>query len=126
MPSGSRKLRPEPVGRVDDSTVLNAELVEPGHPRFQVSAGGAAEADMVQANPEFAEALVGRRKLVLVDSEQGVAVENPRPGGGILAAVCSSTTGSASNSPRYQGPLTAMSRTVIATWLSPGNAIPTV
>src|SRR6185437_4580340 len=65
------------VGRVDDSPVLDMELVEPVHPGFEFGPAGAAEADVVEADPEFAEPLIGCRMLVLVDAEQGPAVEDP-------------------------------------------------
>src|SRR4051812_31572612 len=39
------------------------------------------------------------------------------------ASVCSSSTGSAPMSVRYQGPLTPRLRTVSATWLSAGKAM---
>src|SRR6202453_4341412 len=57
------------VGRVDDSAVLNAQLIEPVHPGLQCGSVRATEADMIQAHPELAEALVGCRVLMLVNSE---------------------------------------------------------
>src|SRR4029450_9787142 len=52
-----------------------AQLVQAPRPRLQLGRVGTAEGDVVQADPELAEALVERGPGVLVQAEQGVVGE---------------------------------------------------
>src|SRR5215216_69843 len=63
------------VAGVLDLAVGDAQLVQPAGPLLQLGPVGAAEGDVVQADPELAEAPLGRRRPVLVQAEQGVVAE---------------------------------------------------
>src|SRR5205807_6961073 len=58
------------VRSILDATVLDAEIVESAGPGLELSSVGATEADVVEANSELAETLVGRRRPVLVHTEE--------------------------------------------------------
>ncbi len=58
------------VARILDLTVRDAELVEPACPLLELSAVGTAEGDVVEADPELAEPLVGRGRRMLVQTDQ--------------------------------------------------------
>ncbi len=62
--------RPLLVARILDLTVRDAELVEPACPLLELSAVGTAEGDVVEADPELAEPLVGRGRRMLVQTDQ--------------------------------------------------------
>jgi hypothetical protein len=55
--------------------VGDPQLVQPARPLLQLRPVGAAEGDVVQADPVLAEGLIGRGRPVLVQAEQGVAAE---------------------------------------------------
>jgi hypothetical protein len=61
------------VAPIFDPVVLDAELVEPAGPALELGAVGAAEGDMVEADAELAEPLIGRGLGVLVQPQQGGA-----------------------------------------------------
>ena len=64
------------VGRVLDATVVDAELVEPARPTSRARSRSAhAEGDVVEADPELAELLGRRRRLVLVQPDERAVAE---------------------------------------------------
>jgi len=100
--------------------VLDAELVEPLGPALELGPVGAAEGDMVEADPELAEPLVGSGLACWCNPSRVLPSRYTvwRKSG----SVSSSSTGSASRSAWYQGTLADRSRTVRATWVRAGNS----
>src|SRR5512133_3724989 len=60
------------VAGVLDLAVGDAQFVQPPDPLLQFRPVGDAEGDVVEADPELAEAALGRGPGVLVQAEQGV------------------------------------------------------
>lgn len=104
--------------RVHHAAVCDTEIVEPAGPLLELGTCLAAEPDVVEARPELGELTGGDGPVVLMDPEQRAVPERPHQMAVPAASVCSSRTGSAPISARYQGPLTSMSLTVTATWCS--------
>lgn len=67
--------QPGPVVRLHDAAVLDAELVEPGTPAFQLGQVAALERQMVQPGAVLVETLARRRRRVGVQPEQLATVE---------------------------------------------------
>src|SRR4029450_7949125 len=109
--------------------VGDPQLVQPARPLLQLRPVGAAEGDVVQADPVLAEGLRGgggpggggagvpcwcRPTRVLPPSRYTVWWKS--------GSVSSSSTGLAPSSASYQGMLTDRSRTVTATWVMGGKS----
>src|SRR5512133_3985524 len=58
------------IAGVLDRAVGDPQLVQPARPLLQLRPVGAAEGDVVQADPVLAEGLLGRGRPVLVQAEQ--------------------------------------------------------
>ena len=60
----------QPIGCVLDPSVGDAKLIESAYPLFEFLPIGTTKCNMVEAEPELAELLVGYRRHVLVQPEE--------------------------------------------------------
>ena len=121
MPSGSRKLTPEPYA---------ASLMPPWSmpsssrrrgPLLELVAVGAAEGDVVETDAELAERLGRRRRLVLVQADQRAVADAGTRCGACRGRCPRRSPARRRRASSYQGTLTDRSRTVSATWVSGGK-----
>jgi len=74
---GVAKTQSRPVRRIHDAAVRDAQLAQPRDPILQLAAAGAAEADVIQADPQLAEFLAGGWAVMLMDAEDRAAIQQP-------------------------------------------------